>query len=138
MLDMVSQSAPPAAITAVCEAAPTAGSQAEQPATLKPVNASASASSTTDSSANGTATTTNTSGISNDGATNLGQTTQQQQQPIFTGRPAGVIPLGVREDTTHHASLFIGDLSPEVSHVVDAHHTTSTDELYHLTSSTGQ
>ncbi|CAO1635465.1 unnamed protein product [Parajaminaea phylloscopi] len=35
--------------------------------------------------------------------------------PIITGRPAGVPPLGVRDDTTHHASLFIGDLSPEVN-----------------------
>lgn len=34
---------------------------------------------------------------------------------VFTGRPEGVLPLGVREDTTNHASLFIGDLSPEVS-----------------------
>lgn len=36
---------------------------------------------------------------------------------VFTGRPAGILPLGVREDTTHHASLFIGDLSPEVSNL---------------------
>lgn len=36
-------------------------------------------------------------------------------EATITSRPVGVPPLGVREDTTHHASLFIGDLSPEVS-----------------------
>lgn len=36
--------------------------------------------------------------------------------PPTVARPSGVPPLGVREDTTHHASLFIGDLSPEVSY----------------------
>lgn len=34
---------------------------------------------------------------------------------IITGRPAGVPPLGCREDSAGHVSLFIGDLSPEVN-----------------------